>query len=154
MTIAVFTTTTEGEEALAAATAETLCQIRGSASIKARVLAWGVSFDSTSAAAEPILVRLARQTTDGTGSGASEVLNDPDDAAALLTSFNSFSAEPSLGDILEEYDIAPQGLPFVKEYPLGYEPVIDSATTSRIAIVVTAPAVVNAVAWIRWGEGG
>lgn len=150
----IFACTTEGEEALAAATAETLLQIRGSSSVKTKLIAWGVSFDSTSATAEPVLVRLARQTTDGTATGASEVKNDPDDPAALVTTFHSFSAEPTLGDVLEEYDIYPGGIPFVMQYPLGDEPVIDSDTTSRLAIVVTAPAIVNAVAWMRWREGG
>lgn len=150
----IYTCTTEGEEALAAATAETLVQVRGSASVKTRLLAWGVSFDSTSATAEPVLVRLVRQTTDGTGTGASEVKNDPDDPAALVTTFHTFSAEPTLGDILEEYDVFPGGIPFVIQYPLGDEPIIDSDTASRMAIVVTAPAIVNVVAWMRWREGG
>lgn len=151
--MAIYTVTTEGEEALAAATAETLVQLRGATVCKARLLGWAISFDSVTAAAEPVLVRLARQTTDGTATGATEVQNDPDDNPANLTSFHSFSAEPTLGDILEEYDIYPGGIPFVMQYPLGQEPVIDSATSSRLAIVVTAPAVVNAVGWMRWSEG-
>lgn len=151
----IYSCTTEGEEALAAATAETLLQLRGSSSLKTSLIQWGVAFDATSATAEPVVVRLARQTTDGTATGASEVKQDPDDPAALVTSFHSFTGtEPTLGDILEEHEVYPGGIPLIVQYPLGDEPIVDSDATSRLAIVVTAPAIVNAVAHMRWREGG
>lgn len=150
--MAIYSCTTEGEEALAAATAETLLQIIGSASIKTRLIQWSVAFDSVTAAAEPVLVRLARQSTAGTSTGAAEVPADADDPASLVTCFHSFSAEPTMGVVLEEHEVYPGGIPFIVQYPLGDEPVIDSDTTSRLAIIVTAPAVVNAVATMRWRE--
>lgn len=152
MSIRIYAATTEGEEGLAAATAETLLQLRGATSTKARIVAWGVSFDGVSATAEPVLVELRRQTTDGTATGAVEPKFDADDPTAAVTAFHSFSAEPTQGDRLESYEIHPQGGLFVREYPPGREPVLDDVTTSRIGIVATAPATVNAVAWIQWAE--
>lgn len=147
----IYSATTEAEEALAAATTETLLQLRGATTVKARVVEWGVSFDGVSATAEPVRIRLLRQTTDGTGTGASEVLWDPDAPTAAVTAFHSFTAEPTAGDVLAEYDVHPQ-TGIVIQYPLGREPVIDNAATSRIGIDATAAATVNASAYIVWEE--
>ena len=151
--MAVYALTTEGEEALAAATAETLVQLRGTANTKSKVIAWGISFDGVDSTAQPVLVTFCRQTTDGTGTAATEVTFDADDSAAGVTGFHTFSStEPTTGDIIEQYEIHPQGGLFVREYPPGREPVIDNVNTSRIGIVANAAAVVNAVAWIQWEE--
>jgi hypothetical protein len=40
----------------------------------------------------------------------------------------------------------------VMQYPLGRELVLDSATTSAVGIVCTAPAIVNVAAYIVWEE--
>jgi hypothetical protein len=150
--MAVYSVTTEGEEALAAATAETLVQLRGVTTAKLSIVAWGVSFDGISGTDAPVVVDLLFQTTDGTASAATEVSLNPDQPTALATGFHSFSAEPTPGGIIESYEIHPQGGLFVREYPPGREPVVTNATTSRIGIRATAPAAVNAVAWIQWDE--
>lgn len=146
-----YSITTEGEEALAAATAETLLQLRGSTAVKAKIIEWSVSFDSTSATAEPVRIRLLRQTTDGTFTGANEVAWDPDNPTANCNGFHSSAGEPAAGDVLAEYDVHPQ-TGIIMQYPLGREPTLDNAATSRIGIEVTAPAVVNAVGYIVWEE--
>jgi len=148
----VYSVTTEGEEALAAATAETIIQLRGSTACKAKVIEWGISFDGTSGTAEPVRVRLLRQTTDGTGTGATEVAWDPDNPTANCTALNTFSStEPTAGEVLAEYEVHPQ-TGIVIQYPLGREPVLDNAATSRIAIEATAPATVNCSAYLVWEE--
>jgi hypothetical protein len=149
-----YSITTEGEEALAAATAETVLQLRGATTTKAKLRQWSISFDSTSATAEPVLVRLLRQTTDGTGTGATEAKWDPDSPAAACTGFHTFSStEPTSGDILEEHLVYPGGVPLIVQYPQdGFEPTLDDAATSRIGITVNAPASVNVVATLVWDE--
>jgi hypothetical protein len=148
----IYSVTTEGEEALAAATLETLVQLRGGTAVKAKVVKWSVSFDGVSATEAPVVVRLIRQTTDGTGTGATEVAWDPDNPTSNITSFHSFSAEPTPGEVLETYEVHPQGGCLIVEYPPGREPTVDNATSSRIAIDATAPAAVNAVAYLVWEE--
>ena len=151
--MAIYSVTTEGEEALGAGTAETVIQLRGSTSTKARVIAWGISFDGVTSTDAPVVVNFLRQTTDGTGTGATEAKFDADDPAATCTAFHTFSStEPTSGDILEQYEIHPQGGLFVREYPPGREPVLDDAATSRIGIACTAPAAVNVLAWLQWEE--
>lgn len=148
----VYSITTEGEEALAAATAETLLQLNGVATCKAKIIQWSVSFDGTSATSAPVLVKLLRQTSTGaSGSAASEVKWDPDNPTALLVGLHSFGTNPSAGDVLEYHEVHPQG-GIVIQYPLGREPTIDNATSSKIGIEVTAASTVNAVATLVWEE--
>jgi len=147
----VFSVTTEGEEAITTA-AETLVQLRGATTGRGRVVKWGVFFDGINAAAPPVQVELARQTTDGTGSAATEVEWDEDDGAAGITAFHSFSAEPTKGAVLEHLEIHPQGGGVIVEYPPGREPIVAAATTSRLGVIVTAGEAVNAVAFIVWEE--
>jgi len=149
--MAVFSITTEGEEGITTS-AETLVQLRGTAGKKARVVKWGVSFKGTDAAAVPVAVELAYQTTDGTGTGATEVEWDEGDGAATVTGFHSFSAEPTKGGVLEATHVHPQGGALVMEYPPGREPVLQAATSSRLGVIVTAGAAVNAHAFIVWEE--
>lgn len=150
----VYAGTTEGEEALAAATAETIMQLRGATAVKAKIVAWGVSFDGATATDAPVMVRLLRQTSDGTGTGATEaLLSDPDGPTANCAFLHSFSStEPSAGDVLEVYEVHPNGGSLVREYPPGREPVLDNATTSRIGIDCLAGATVNVVGFLHWEE--
>lgn len=147
----VYSITTEGEEALAAATAETVLQLRGATTVKAKILSFGVFFDGTSTTAEPVRVRFLRQTTDGTGSGATEVAWDPDNPTANCTGFHSFSAEPTAGEVLIEAEVHPQ-TGYERFFELGREPVLDNATSSRMGIEVTAPATVNVVGYLVFEE--
>lgn len=146
----LYSVTTETEEALTTSV-ETVVQLRGSTTVKAKVVEWGISFDSTSATAEPVRVRLLRQTTDGTGTGATEVMWDPDNPTANCTAFHTFSAEPTAGEVLCEMHCHPQS-GIVMQYPLGREPTLDNLTTSRIGIDVLAPAAVNCTAYLVWEE--
>lgn len=149
----VYSATTEGEVALSAATARTVIQLVGATTCKARILEFGVSFDGISGTAEPVQVRIIRQSTAGTFTAASEVSwDDPDAPAASCAAGHSFtSTEPTSAGVLAHYEVHPQ-TGIVIQYPLGREPVLDNATTSRIGIVCTAPATVNAVAYIVWEE--
>lgn len=148
-----YSATTEGEVALTAATERTVVQLRGGTASKSRVIAWAVSFDGVVAADAPVVVRLLRQTTDGTATGSTEVKLDADDPTPTVTAFKTFtSTMPTDGDVLETYEIHPQGGLFVREYPPGREPVIDDVNTSRIAISCNAPQGVNCLAWMQWEE--
>jgi hypothetical protein len=147
----IYAITTEGEEALTTSL-ETVLQLRGVTTRKARIVSWGISFDGATASDAPAQVRLLLQTTDGTATGATEVPLDPDAPAALVTGFHSFSAEPTPGGVLEHHQVHPQGGNLIREYPPGREPVLDNSTSYRLGIDVTAAAAVNCVAWISWEE--
>lgn len=144
---------TEGAEALAAATAETLLQVRGAATGRARIRRIGVAFDGATATAVPVLIRLLFQTTDGTATGATETPVDGGAVVAACTSFHSFTAEPTAGGVVCEFLVHPQGGSWVYEFPDDDSaPTLTAATTSRIGLEATAPAIVNARAFMHWRE--
>jgi hypothetical protein len=142
--------TTEGSEALAAATAETVLQVRGVTTQRVELAEVIVSTDQQpTTEIENVAWRLLYQTTDGTATGATELPGDPTDPAPALTGFHSFSAEPTAGGvILEGFFAANQGERLY--WAQGEGPVVDDATSSRIGLELNASAVVNARATFRW----
>jgi hypothetical protein len=149
----VYSATTEGEEALAAATAETVIALHSTTACKPRIIEWGVTFDGTSATAEPVVVDVVRITAaDGTSSTATEKAWDPDNPTSNSTATHSYTAEPTKeSQPLAKYEVPPTS-GMVLQYPLGREIVLDNATTSAVGIVCTAPATVNVLAYIVWEE--
>ena len=149
----VYAVTTEGEEALAAATAECVVRVGGATAVKAKIIEWGVATDGVSATAEPIRIRLIRTSSDGTSSAATETqVSDPDNPTANCVGTHSFTAEPTKSDVIIETELHPQGDRIQEQFPLGREPGLDNATTSCIAIEAVAPAVVNITGYIIWEE--
>lgn len=149
----LYTVTTEGEEALAAATAETLLELLGATTVKAVLVEFGVSFDGISPTAEPVTVELYQITATGTGTGAVEAKWDRSGPTSQVTCKHSLTAEPTKGDRLAMWLVHPQGGSLVIQYPLGREPVIcDGSAAQGLAIVATAPAIVNAQAYAVWQE--
>ncbi len=149
----IYAVTSEGEEAGAAATSETIVQLRGAPVVKGRLRAVTISMDGTVSVDAPAFVRLMRQTTDGTATAATETPYDPDDPAANITGFHSFTAEPTAGDVLDQWEVHQQGAILLDKWPRGEGPVIDAAASSRIGLVVTPSAVVNVVATLVFEEG-
>jgi hypothetical protein len=137
---AIFCTAQCTEEALAAATAETIIQLVAASNHRIRVLGWGVFFDGTSATGEPVQVRLLRQTSAGTSSALTPVANIPITETIQTTALQDFSAEPSASDVLDVIECHPQG-GYEKWFPPGYEILV--AGGARIGIECTAPAIVN-----------
>lgn len=144
------TITTEGSEALAAATAETVLQVRGVTTQRVEIAEVRASCDQQpTTELENVAYRLLYQTTDGTATGATEVAGDPADPAPALTGFHSFTAEPTAGNVVDEGFIPANGELYLY-WAQGEGPVVDDATSSRIGLELTASAVVNARAKFRW----
>lgn len=138
------------EIALSAAAAKTVLQLVAPANHRVKVLAWGVYFDGTSSSAEPVQVRVLRQTTAGTMSALTPVKNDDSIAEALQTTAqHTATAEPTAGDVLEAKEVHPQS-GYEKIYPLGQEIIIGGS--DRVGIECTAPAGVNVRADITFEE--
>lgn len=150
----IFSATTEGEEALAAATAETVIALIGASAVKAKIVEFGIAFDGISATAEPVRIRMIRTTADdGTATGATEVQwSDPDNPTPNCAVKHSYTAEPTkASQPMAEWQCHPQaGL--VIQWPLGREPGLDNSSSAGIAFEVTAPAVVNVSAYVVWEE--
>src|SRR4051812_36005515 len=73
------------EIALSAATARTVLQLVAATNHRVKILSWGVYFDGISATAEPVQVRLLRQTTAGTMSALTPTKGDESITDTLLT---------------------------------------------------------------------
>ena len=138
------------EVALAAATAKTVMQLVAASNHRVRLLRWGVFFDGTSVTAEPVQVRLLRQTTAGTMSALTPVKKDDSIAETLQTTAqHTATVEPTAGDVLDVKEIHPQqGYEYIA--PLGQEYIIGGA--DRLGIECTAPAVVNVRAVMEFEE--
>lgn len=137
------------EVSLSAATAKTVIQVVAASNHKVKVLRWGVFFDGTSATAEPVQVRLLRQSTAGTMSSLTPTKQTTDSETVQTTAQHTATAEPTAGDVLDICEVHPQS---------GYEVVLTPdnyiwvAGGGRIGIECTAPATVNVRAKIVFEE--
>jgi hypothetical protein len=137
---------------------KTMLQVRPLALL--RVVEWGISFNAA-ALATPIVVELIETGTvfaTVTASVEADVtkLTDLSAVAAtymtLSTTGTGYTATAE-GTITAVRNLdGPQfisGLsqPFIKQFPLGLEPVLNIGNAGRIR--VTAPAALNAYAWMR-----
>lgn len=138
------------EEALAAATIETMIQLIAAANHRVKILEWKVCFDGISNTDEPVEVTLERQTDAGTGAALTPVKLDDSIADTLLTTAQQdFSAEPTSTDVLDLMEVHPQ-TSYEKQYRYGEEPIIGGG--DRVGLRVKAPAIVNCRAYIKFEE--
>jgi hypothetical protein len=133
---------TTAEVALAAATAKTVLRVKAATNQRARLKRWGVFFDGTSVTAEPVQVRLLRQTTDGTGTANTGRVVSPGGAAEAVqtAAIDSCTAEPTAGDVLDAVEVHPQA-GYEVIFPMDQE--VDIPGGGRVGIECTAPAGVN-----------
>jgi hypothetical protein len=139
--------------AAASAAAKTVLQIVGSTYCRALVKAWEVSMDGADSTKTPVLVELIRQTTAGTSSSLTLVKHDEASVAATGTALQTFTAEPTAGDVLASVYLSPAGGIYSYQFPLGDEPVV--AVSGRLGIRVTTVAgsgTPNVAAWLKFSE--
>jgi hypothetical protein len=132
-----FAVTTEGEVALAAATAKTVLQIVAGANHRVHLDLLKVTLKGIVPTDAPVLVEILRQTTAGTMTAITpKKVNDADNEALVVTGAKNATAEPTSGDVIDEFLIHPQGgyaevKPFNKPVPI--------IGGGRIGIRITAP---------------
>lgn len=141
--------------AAASAAALTVLQVVAGSTTRPRVKAWEVSLDGTDSTKTPVLVELVRQSTAGTSSALTLVKNDEASVAALATGLQTFTAEPTAGDVLSSVYLTPAGGIYSYGFPEGGEepPVI--ASSGRLGIRVTTVAgsgTPNICAWLKFSE--
>lgn len=137
------------EVALVAATAKTIVQLVAPANHRVKVLGWGIFFDGVSVTAEPVQVRVLRQTTAGTMSALTPAQVRPVAETIQATAQHTATVEPSAGDVLDIVEVHPQS-GFEVKFPMGQEIVVAGA--GRLGIECTAPANVNVRAKIFFEE--
>lgn len=146
---AIFGSAVTAEVALTAATAKTVLQVKAPTNHRVKILGWGVFFDGVSSTAEPVVVRLLRQTTTGTMSALTPGQVVPVAESILTTAAHTATVEPTAGTVIESLEVHPQQ-GYEKMYSQGQEPVIGGG--GYVGIECTAPAGVNVIAKILFEE--
>ena len=101
--------TTVSAVTLTAATTETLIQLATPSTKRGRVWGFTFSFDDVTATDPTVLCEVLRQSTAGTASAATEIPLDVDAPSSLVTAQDTFTAEPTAGDVLDAANVHPQG---------------------------------------------
>jgi hypothetical protein len=140
------------EITLVAATAKTVLQIVAPTNQRLMLKRWGVFFDGTSSTAEPVQVRLLRQTTAIGGSPTTVTpvrLNAGSETLQATAASSAGGSEPTASDVLDVFEVHPQtGVDVV--FPLDQDVTITGGT--RLGIECTAPAGVNVRAKMWYEE--
>lgn len=154
----IILTATTPEVALSAATAKTVGQIKSLANQRLKLLKWGVFFDGISPSAEPVQVRLVRQTSaiGGTPTAVTPVLNGVGSETPQSSfAYSAGGTEPTYdtpNKVLMVLEVHPQ-FGYEYTYPLGQEELITGgASASYLGVECTAPAAVNARCMMKWEE--
>jgi hypothetical protein len=137
------------EVALTAATAKTVLQIVAPTNQRLLVRRWGVFFDGTSGTAEPVQVRLLRQSTAGTMTSLTPVMLCAGSETVQTTAQHTATAEPTAGNILDIAEVHPQS---GYEVVIPFDQVIEVPGGGRLGVECTAPATVNVRAKIIFTE--
>lgn len=142
-------TATVIDEALGAATPETVIQIVAPANQRVVIQKFGLYFSGISVTAEPINWELQTQNTAGTASALTLQKVDTSLPETVQTAAqHDFTAEPTAGVTLVVGKVHPQS-GFAVIEPLGGEVVVGGG--DRVGLVITAPSAVDVTAMI-WIE--
>lgn len=146
--------TTEGAQALAAATAETMVNAINAANGLIRLVEFGVSFDGVSSSAVPVLVELCSSTQAGAGTSSSATIRQlrGPTRTVQFTAERQYTVEPTVITVLKEWLVPAFNGLLVIQFPLGREPE-QTITLDGLLIRATAPATVNGRAYMEIEEG-
>lgn len=134
------------EIAVAAATTQTLIQlVAADANTPLRIKRLAVSFKDATSTDTPVKVQLLRQSTAGTASALTPVAwRENDSAAARFSALQTFTAEPTAGNILASLLVLPYGGLVVEHFPLDDEPVCTTRLGLRVITQTGQAQTVNA----------
>jgi hypothetical protein len=137
--------------ALTAATAKTVAQIKAPANQRVKILGFGFYFDGTTNTAVPVQLRILRQSTAGTMSGATPVADEPELTETIQsTCQTNATAEPTLSSTLRVISIPAYNGMYECPAAFGQEIIIGGG--GYLGFEMNAPAGVNVRGWIRAEE--
>lgn len=134
---------------LTGTTVQTLVQVTSPSGGYCSVVGWGISFEGVTAANEPVLVDLLRQTTAGTAAAFTPLPLNLNGRAAASTAQNTFTVEPTASSILHPEYVDPEG-GFSVLYEERLRPVFNNG--AAIGLRALANDTVNATAWLQFEE--
>lgn len=148
-----YSATTGGAVALSAATAKSILGVKSHANSGVDLKKFRVAFDGVTASAVPVLVELCYCTWASNSPGTNSTSVTPVQAygrvlAVGATAGKTWTTEPTVLTVVEEFLLTPNGGVIFYDWPLGDTP--DSALAEGFVIRCTAPATVNVRASIWW----
>lgn len=138
-----------GSTAMVANVAKTVLQLVSPANHRVKVLGWGVFFDGVSTTAQPVQIRVMRQTTAGTMTALTPTKTAPRAESILCTAQQNATTEPSNSDSLDVITCHPQQGYEIK-FPQGQEIMLGGS--DRIGIEVLSTAIINVRAKVFFEE--
>lgn len=148
-----YSATTGGAVALTAATAKSILGVKAHANSGVDLKKFRVAFDGVTASAVPVLVELCYSTFATNSPGTASTSVTPAQAygrvlAVGATAAKTWTTEPTVLTVVEEFLLTPNGGVIFYDWPLGDTP--DSALAEGFVIRCTAPATVNVRGSIWW----
>jgi len=145
---------TEGAVVLGAGVAKSTLGMIGTAAFGVDWKKYRLGFDGVTASAVPVLVELCYATfaTNAPGTASTSVTVRQAYGRAITPGFTAaktWTTEPTVLTVIDEYLLTPAGGLVVYDFPLGDTP--DSDVSTGFVIRLTAPAAVNARAAV-WFE--
>lgn len=142
----LYTCSSEGAVALAAATAKSVIGVKAHANSGLLLKKIRFSFDGVTASAIPVLIELCYSTwaTNGPGTNSTSTTPRQRGGRALTAGFTSgktWTTEPTALTVVEDQLITPNGGALWYDFPLGDED--DCALAEGWTLRFTAPAAVN-----------
>lgn len=153
MAKAGYSAATGAAVALSAATAKSVLGVKSGAAFGVDLKKLRVSFDGVTASAVPVLVELCYATFATNAPGTNSTSVTPAQVygrviAHGVTAARTWTAEPTVLTVLDEWLLTPNGGLALYDIPLGDTP--DSAVAEGFTVRLTAPATVNARATLWW----
>lgn len=137
--------------ALTSNVASTVMQLTVPTNERVKILAWGAYFDGVSSSAEPVQVKLLRQSGDGTFTGGITAQKQDNSIPEVIgaSGFYKATVEPTSGSVLKCILIHPQ-MGYEEQLPYGREFIVGGG--GKLGIEVTAPSAVNVRPWMMFEE--
>lgn len=130
---------------------KTLLQLTCPSGTQAYIVEWGISFDGNPSAIKTELINTTT-VAGGTPTAVTPAVLTPGGPVSKLTAGFSPTTEGTVVATCRVFDYQLLSTnTYVKQWPLGYEPVLDVSQVVRVR--VTAAVAVNAICYIVWREG-
>lgn len=149
-----YTVETTTDVDLTAATAKTILSVICAANAPIRLIEFSVSFDGTSASAEPCTVELCSSTQAGAGTSTSQspVQTGGPTRTVQASGARNYTAEPTTLTVLKRWLVHPTA-GMIYQAPLGRE-VEQNTTSDALCLRVTSPSgTENVQGYIEFEEG-
>lgn len=155
--MALFTAYAETPYVVLTADTSSVMEILGDADVTASLRSFGISFNGTSSAQAPILVKLRQITATGTGTACTEIADQRSaKTSPQCQAKHTLTVEPTMVATvaLGQWYVHPQGGLLVMTYEIGEKIICDGSAAQGLALELTSASGVTptAACYMTWFE--